>query len=748
MTKRLFIVIAVAVALLALAAPAMAFNGYRADYTTSNACQPCHNGQFAGIPAVYDEWAETKHAEAGADDQALRLPYGSVCQGCHTANFDPAKVVPTPTATSSTGAVSWGAANGIPTEAQTVGNAASSENFVGCSSCHYGMAIDGDFGSDANNTAHNAPKGLLANAEICGQCHSRYSYTTQTFAVSPIPTPTASQTTLIQPQMALGGYPMLGAPAASPATGWDPAPPLSDYLNVQSPGWSPTPDPAATSAGLGRLQTYWKDAEGADMMWQQLGHDGSAAQYPDWAIEGHANALTGLTSQPFWGFLDEATKKECLECHSADYRILEEAGENPTSADAMYGITCVGCHTPHENTTEGGAWDEEWTPQLRTGSAKTLCVECHNGELPEGTTAAPGDEIHHPMKEMMEGYGAIDVSSFPSVHKDKCVECHMPPTSISRGSVQLGGNHTFNIIEPEVALEASPIPVVTTSAVATASPSGTITTTNTVTWDSMPYSACSTCHSNNNGVRATPRPISTTTATPNPTASPLRVTVTINQTANQSAWGNSSGGDRALWLQDTIEQRQTWTKAKIEAIWAVLDAVAADNGYADAQAARDALVEQPSNTWTTTVRAFLSSFTNVEFVESEGSFGLHNWDYSREIVNKAMMQAKIAESGVLVKLPYKVTFKVSKSPVNAGAKVTFSGTVKTAKGVAAAGTVKIMKRVGGVWKVWQRTTLKSDGSYKLTKKMTAKGNFYLRGLMPADSLNLTGQSKQVRLIVK
>ena len=330
------------------------------------------------------------------------------------------------------------------------------------------QAIGGTFGSDANDTAHSAPKGLLANAEICGQCHSRYSYTTQTFAVSPIPTPTASQTTLIQPQMALGGYKMLGQPAVAPATGWTPAAPLSTVLNVQSPGWSPTPDPAATSAGLGRLQTYWKDAEGADMMWQQTGHDGSAAQYPDWAIEGHANALTGLTSQPFWGFLDEATKQECLECHSADFRILEEGGENPTSADAMYGITCVGCHTPHENTTEGGAWDEEWTPQLRTGSAQTLCVECHNGELPEGTTAAPGTEIHHPMKEMMEGYGAIDVSAFPSVHKGKCVQCHMPPTSISRGNVQLGGNHTFNIIEPEVALEASPIPVVTTSAVATA----------------------------------------------------------------------------------------------------------------------------------------------------------------------------------------------------------------------------------------------------------------------------------------
>jgi hypothetical protein len=748
MTKRLLVVVAVAVVLLVLAAPAMAFNGYRADYTTSNACQPCHAGQFAGIPSVYNEWAETKHAEAGAGNQALRLPYGSVCQGCHTSNFDPAKVIPTPTATSTTGAVSWGADNGMPTEAQTVGNAASSENYVGCSSCHYGMSISGDFGSDANNTAHSAPKGLLANAEICGQCHSRYSYTTQTFAVSPIPTPTASQTTLIQPQMALGGYPMLGSPAVSPATGWDLAPPLSDYLNVQSPGWSPTPDPAATSAGLGRLQTYWEDAEGAGMMWQQTGHDGSAAQYPDWAVEGHANSLTGLTSQPFWGFLDEATKQECLECHSADFRILEEGGESPTSADAMYGITCVGCHTPHENTTEGGAWDEEWTPQLRTGSAKTLCVECHNGELPEGTTAAPGTEIHHPMKEMMDGYGAIDVSSFPSVHKGKCVQCHMPPTSVSRGNVQLGGNHTFNIIEPEVALEASPIPVVTTSAVATASPSGTITTTNTVTWDVMPMSACSTCHNNNNGVRSTPQPVSTTTATPDPTASPLRVTVTVNQNANQSPWGNNPGGDRGLWLQDTIEQRQEWTHAKVDAIWAVLDAVAADNGYADAAAARDALVEQPENTWTTTVRAFLSSFTNVEFVESEGSFGLHNWDYSREIVNTAMMQAKIAQSGVLVRLPWTVTLSLSKSSVVAGGKVKFSGSVETAKGVNGAGTAKIMKRVGGVWKVWKNATLNASGNYSITVKMTTKGTFYFRTLMPENSLNKAAYSAKRKLVVK
>jgi len=746
MFKRVTIVALVVAAFLVLAVPAMAWNGYREDYTTSEACQTCHDG-IAGIPSVYSEWVKTKHAVAGADDQALRLPYGSVCQGCHTSNFRPDKVVPTPTATSSTGAVSWGAGNGIPTDPQTMGSAASSENYVGCSSCHYGANVTGglaQFGVDPSDTAHTAPLGDMANADICGQCHSRYSYTVDTFTVSPIPTPTASPTTLIQPQMALGGYKMLGQPATAPSTGWSPAAPLSTVLTVQQPGWTPSPNPSATSAGFGRLQTYWKDSAGADMLWQQTGHDGSAAQYPDWKTEGHANALTGLTSQAFWAFLPEASKQECLECHSTDFRLLKESGGSPTSADAKYGITCVGCHTPHENNTQGGAWDEEWTPQLRTGSAKTLCVECHNGELPEGTTASPGAEIHHPMKEMMDGYGAIDVSSFPSVHKGKCVQCHMPPTSVSRGNVQLGGNHTFTIIEPDVAMEASPIPMVTASAVATATPvpGGTpvITTTNTVTWDVMPMSACSTCHTNNNGVRSTPQPVSSTTATPSPGASPLRVTVTVNQNANQTAWGNNPGGDRGLWLQDTIEQRQDWTKTKVAQIWDALEVAAVNLGYADVDAAHTALVAKPSAEWTTAERAFLSSFTNNEFVESEGSFGLHNWDYSREIVNTAMMQAKIAQTGVIVRTPWIVTLKMSKSNIKAGATVRFTGNVQTSKGVAGAGQVRIMRRVGGTWQVWLRGTLNASGNYSISHRVTRVGTYRIRAFMPSNSTNLSAYS--------
>ena len=311
MFKRVTIVALVVAAFLVLAVPALAWNGYRVDYTTAEACKTCHSGT-AGIPAVYAEWAETKHAEDEAyGEVAARLPYGSVCQGCHTSNFDPSKLTPVPTATATNGAVSWGsspAPSVVPEITQSTGDLAWSESYIGCSSCHYGASVGGGlepYGVDTNDTAHTVPLGNMADAQICGACHSRYSYTVDTYAVNPIPTPTASQTTLIQPQMAIG-YPMLGSP--SPAPAWSPD--LAAYLNVQQPGWTPTPNPAATTAGFGRLMTYWKNPAGEDMLWQQVGHDGSAAQYPEWRSEGHANALTALTSMPFWANFPEATKQE------------------------------------------------------------------------------------------------------------------------------------------------------------------------------------------------------------------------------------------------------------------------------------------------------------------------------------------------------------------------------------------------------------------------------------------------------
>ena len=704
MLRRSIIVAIVVAAILVVAAPAMAFNGYRPDYTTSNFCSICHKaGAPGGAPKVYDQWKETKHAVAGADGQANRLPYGSSCAGCHTSNFSPSKVImsspspvsttvssPSPTATT----VNW-VTNGIPVLPQSDPSAiaASSENFVGCSSCHYG-ASTGDapqYGNDPNDTAHMAPNANLANAAICGQCHSRYSYTVKTYKVASVPyvaldgsgspIPNAKPTTLLQPQYAIG-YKMLGAP-----TSWIPAP-LSSVLNVPFPGWTPTPNPAATKAAS--LMKYWQ-MDGTDTPWVVNGHDGSATQYTDWSggADFHNKSLDALKA--VMGPNPPAT---CLKCHSADY-IIAPDNAKPTGAEAKYGITCVGCHTPHEKGTAKGVWDAAFTPQLRTDSAKTLCVTCHNGEIPEGTTATPGEEIHHPMKEMMDGYGAIDVAAFPSVHKGKCVQCHMPPTTISRGDIQLGANHTFKIIEPAVAAGVTPVPL------DAANPDVKIT---------MPFSACTTCHS---------RP----------------------------------GDDAAVWLQDTIDQRQEWTHAKVDQIWAELETAAGVLGYAATaddtatMVARNALVAVPSAQWTTAQRAFLSGFTNVEFVQSEGSFGLHNWDYSREIVNTAMMQAKIAKTGVAVRLPWKITLKLSKSTVKAGNSVKFSGTVKTSKGVAGAGKVRIMKRVNGAWRTWRSTRLNATGNYSLTAKLTTKGTFWFRAAMLSNSNNLGANSTPSRKLV-
>ncbi len=157
------------------------------------------------------------------------------------------------------------------------------------------------------------------------------------------------------------------------------------------------------------------------------GHDGSAEQYPEWASEGHANAaLTHLKA-----VMGPNPPAQCLECHSADYRIVTERASQAHRRYRPSTASPASAATRRTTRARPRALDEEFTPAARgTGRATNdLCVECHNGEIPEGTTAAPGTEIHHPMKEMMDGYGAIDVSAFPSVHKGKCVQCHMPPTT-------------------------------------------------------------------------------------------------------------------------------------------------------------------------------------------------------------------------------------------------------------------------------------------------------------------------------
>jgi len=682
MFKRVTIVaLVVAAFVLMLAVPAMAFNGFRADYTVTEACSSCHTAGSFGAPIIAPAFKQSKHwtGTVGAEDN-WELPRGSTCMGCHTSNFSPAKVVPManpaydPTDPESAPYI---AANGDPTgTAQNSGNAASSELSIGCSSCHYGASagVAPSQGVDANDTAHSAPSAEMANADICGACHSRYSYTKDTIEVQATPDETAP--VLLQPQMAIG-FPMLGAPAASPATGWVPASPLSDYLIVSQSGVTPTPNPAATKASS--LQAYWEydsngDATPEPTVWQQKGHDGSASQYPEWKNEGHANALTALKA-----VMGPNPPASCLECHSADYRIAEE-GAKPTGAEAKYGITCVGCHTPHDAGTTKGKWDEAFDAQLigNPKNSSDLCITCHNGEIPEGQQATPGTEVHHPMKEMMAGYGAIGVDEVPSVHEGKCVQCHMPPTSYGRGNPQLGGNHTFKIIDPEVAAGVTPL----------------------ATGEVMPYSACSTCHG-----------------------------------------GQAPNDPLATYLQGTIEQRQSWTKAKIALIWDELDKAAVKLGYADTDAAHTALVAIPESDWTTSQRLFLSSFTNVEFVESEGSFGIHNFAYSVRIVNTAMNQAKaVAQPEARA---WVVSLRVSKDSIKKGQKIYFRGAVQTGWGIAASGTITLQRRMAGQsWRNWKTQTLAANGTYSIVQRLNfKKGKWYFRASMPGDGgLNLAAVS--------
>jgi hypothetical protein len=584
MVKRFVIFAIVLAAILVVAAPALAFNGQRSDYTPSDTCKGCHQN-MASIPQVYDKWAETKHAEANADGQSTRLPNGSVCAGCHTGNYAPGKVVPTATATSSAGVVTWVAGNVTPDTAhQADGNSAASELDVGCSSCHQSQS--------AAHAATAANPANLANPDICGQCHTRYSYTVDTYTVQPVPylkvstplpgtpvTPNPSATALIQPQMAIGFEPMGDA-----AGGWVPAA-LTTNLNIPSPGWSPTPNPAATTAGFGRLQTYWQTTDGEILPWAQTGHDGNAQQYAEWngPADLHKYALENLKKA-----MGPNPPAECLECHSTDYIIADE-GAKPTGAEAKYGITCVGCHTPHERGTAKGAWDEAFTPQLRFDSAKVLCTTCHNAEL-DGKIATPGSTVHHPMKEMMDGVGAIDVmQGSPSVHKGKCVQCHMPPTTYSRGSAQLAGNHTFKIIEPDTAADASPIPVSTT----TPSPSATPV----ITYAGMPFSACTTCHS---------RP----------------------------------GDQAATWLQDTLTYRQEAMHRWNDQVTVALTKAAKKLGFKNTAAANTAINKKPMNKWSKNQMRFQKAFTNQSYVVAEGSWGIHNWDYARTVILTALSQAK------------------------------------------------------------------------------------------------------------
>ena len=535
MAKRLLLVAIIVAAILVVAAPALAFNGFRADYTTAAQCAGCH-------PDKHAEWSTTAHGTAAI--QIEPISDGAGCAGCHSGNFDPQKAVPI----SGTGTDE----DPYVYSTEVSENGAFSEAMVGCSTCHYGTGVSG------TATQHAAPASAMANADICGQCHSRRGNSKPPNDKYPLASPTPGGT--INPEYPIG-YKMLGEAGA---TAWVNALPLTDLMNV------PTP---AVPVG----QNYFKLGD-ETLPWAARTHDGGALQYQEWAMEGHANALTQIKK-----FIPESVINggKCLECHSQDYRMAPDDAK-PTAAQAKYGITCASCHDPHAEGPQTGVWNER-NPQLTT-TRQQLCVECHNDpEIGTGVAKA-GTEVHHPMKQMMNGTGAIDVpQGSPSVHKGKCVQCHMPPTGLDRETgaptADAAGNHTFAIIEPDVAVEA-----LTTNAVAGAK-------------RNMYYSACTTCHSRPNDSQAT-------------------------------------------WLQETLDNRQEAMGSWNEQVTVALTKAAKRLGFKSTEAANTAINKKAMKKWTKGQMAFQKAFTNQQYIESEGSWGIHNWDYARTVILKALEQAK------------------------------------------------------------------------------------------------------------
>jgi len=98
----------------------------------------------------------------------------------------------------------------------------------------------------------------------------------------------------------------------------------------------------------------------------------------------------------------------------------------------------------------------------------------------------------------------------------------------------------------------------------------------------------------------------------------------------------------------------------------------------------------------------------------------------------------------VVPAPYAVTLDLSAADVLVDTKVTYAGTVKTASGAPASGTVTVQKRLApdGAWLNWRTATLSDTGAYSVAVVMTsAPRDWQFRARMPGDGgANLTGVS--------
>lgn len=736
--KRFTLVaLTVLVAALALASAAFAASdGVRTNYTTVADCMTCHNttdGTFAEalVQGVHDDWAQTAHADAATN--ALPISEGPGCAGCHSGNYDPTKATPS---------------GGIyPTDGS---DHAFAEPFVGCSTCHYN-----------SNTMHAQKDTLayqdLANPNVCGQCHARYSQTVADFTwTGPSGSPTTGK---LQ-------YPVNYNPFTTD---------LAGVLNVASPG---SPQIGGFWPSGQSTKAHGENAVQYDEMAQDWTKwDGSATQVIPVT---HFNSLDTLKqAAAAEGLPASVTVNNCSHCMSGSARILADrnGGTVPagtTLADLKYGDSCVACHSPHKTGTPS-VFNAERDAQLIMPQ-KDLCGSCHNAHLAKGASFDPAGEVHHPQDEMMKGYGAVDVPQTPALHKGDCVQCHMVPTGYEyNGAPGTGANHLFKPIMPEYAATH---------------------TTNVGGVDKpMPNSSCSTCHG----------------TTSDPLALRLQSVIDARQAWVEDKWTEIEAvlnTKAALYgyadyaaartafagMGDRTVDQTNFLKAIVNMEFTQIDGSKGIHNFQYAEAILGKALEQANSVrgpvgsvdvtmpvYGTTPTIVWGSSTAIKgtvvgdaaslvgsqarlwaqpaggsydvvaqvFVIS-GAFSFPvapraNTLYKVEFLGSdAYAPATSAEVGINV--AYKVTLKASKSLVVGGTKVKLTGKVLPLVDLAGK-KATIQRRIGTSWKTLKSAAIGSTGGFAATFK-TARGTYKLRAVCPAGTSLVMGTSKVIKVVAR
>lgn len=153
--------------------------------------------------------------------------------------------------------------------------------------------------------------------------------------------------------------------------------------------------------------------------------------YNEWLESGHAKSRKTILVDR--AYLPSFVKATCLPCHTAEgYLASKGYRSGPfqlamTSSPATdkLNVECSVCHSTHDTDTALG---------LRV-PREEVCQECHTGETAPDGAATPGEEIHNPQKELLAGYGLIDVPTATAFMPGAaCPDCHMPKTAAEHPS--------------------------------------------------------------------------------------------------------------------------------------------------------------------------------------------------------------------------------------------------------------------------------------------------------------------------